>query len=110
MDNIEKYVTDSNITHFLDTLENEPDGPMRSVFKDLLLHEEDRFGKLSERLEVAEDCLSKCSKRIRDQRDRIAGMDGDHPRLAVAKKVLTNMLDIRAVVQAHKDRLKNMLD
>lgn len=110
MDNVERYVSDLNINHFLDTLEKEPDGPMRSVLKNLLLREENRFAKLSERLETAENCLSKCARRIREQRDRIAGMDGNHPHLASAKRLLANMLDIHAVVQAEKDRLKNMLD
>lgn len=110
MDGIEKYVTELNISLFIDLLEEEHDGARRSHLKKLLLAEEDRFARMAERLQVAENCLVKCAQRVNELRVRVDGMTPDHPHRAVAQRVLENLLDIEAVVQDHKNRLKNLLN
>jgi hypothetical protein len=107
---MEKYDTQQNIALFLNLLEEQPEGAYRERLKGLLLQEEDRFGKIAERLGIAETVLETCSVRIRDQRVRINGMDGNHPRLAMANFLLANMLDIHSVVKSHRDYLQNTLD
>lgn len=107
MDHVDRYVAHSNVCRFLDQLEREPDGSMRSVLQRLLLAEEDRFAKHSERLAMAETAYAMCQQRVREQRSRIANIGEDDPRMASAKRLLANMVDSLWIVQTQRDRLKS---
>ncbi|HVZ27581.1 MAG TPA: hypothetical protein VG798_02905 [Rhizomicrobium sp.] len=109
MDQAAKFVAQANIGRFLGLLEREQDTVRCSLWTRLLIAEEDRFAQISERLEIAENCLATCSRHIVNQRGRLASMDGTDSRLVVAKLLLSNLLDVRAAVEAHITMLKKDL-
>ncbi|HWC63636.1 MAG TPA: hypothetical protein VG501_08440 [Rhizomicrobium sp.] len=106
MDGAHKYVTEQNISRFMSALEHEADPAQRSVLTRLLIAEEDRFGRASERLEIAQQCLEKCSQRIAIFRARIDALEPDHPLCEIARRTLANMLAVRKTITSRIAHLK----
>lgn len=108
MEHVERDVFQSKISRFVDLLVQESQGALVDL-ENALLAEEDRGASRSERLEIAETAFAKCAQRIREQRACIANLGGDDPKLAAAKRVLSNLRDILIVIQSERDRLKYTL-
>ena len=110
MDHLERYVTEENLALFVDLIEQEQDDCQRTLLKNMLVAEENRYAANAERLDVAELCRDKCLKRIDAQRSRIAAMRDGHPHKATAELFLANLLDLQALVEFRITGLKRRID
>jgi hypothetical protein len=109
MDSIEKFVAELNISRFVSQLEIEADPMQRQLWTKLLLAEENRFAKLSERLDMSERCLEGCNGRIREQQERMGRMDESHPQFESAKAFLANLHEIEHSVSAYRKTLMALM-
>ena len=106
MDATEKYVAELNISRFVTLVGQEDGDEKRSVLTTLLIAEVDRFGKASERLDIAEKCRGKCVDQINRSRSRLKTVPPSHPDLALAHRVLANMIEIQQVIETYISNLK----
>jgi hypothetical protein len=90
MDEIDRFVGDSNIANFVDRLATERDSAKRETLKRLLLEEENRFGATDERLSMAERHLTNGQALIVRQVNLIAKLDGNGRDTGEARRTLQN--------------------
>ena len=109
MDHRERFVTNENVARFMRLIEQEPSDTQRSLWKNLLVAEEDRYASEIEKLHLTERCRERCLQRIREQRSRVAAMNDGHPHVKEANLFLANLLDMLALIEFRIDRLKERL-
>lgn len=110
MDETQKFVSELNISRFLDWLAADQEPAQRALRTRLLIAEEDRFGSAAEKLDMVEHCLESCASRIMAQRLRLEGMPPDHPQRAPAERLLMNMIETRSCVRHRRDCLRKALE
>lgn len=110
MDLIERTVARANIARFLSAIELEQDRNKRAALTDLLKREEDRFGRLSERLDLVVQHRAQTEARIVEQRERILGLDAGSPYLPKAEALLENLLEIRTTLDLYIRNTQKSLD
>ena len=103
MDTVERFVAESNISHFLEMLEREPDSAQRTIWNQMMLAEAARFGEIVERLEIIERSLEICSERIARQKAVVDGLGDGSPRLEMAKTLLANLRESLMFMQVCRD-------
>ncbi|CDX56164.1 conserved hypothetical protein [Mesorhizobium plurifarium] len=88
---MDRFIARENIKHFVDRLHTETDQRTRSTLQKLLIAEEDKLAKLSERLDVMDHNVLRITDLAVMQRARLNGahMDGDGA--ALARRHLENL-------------------
>ena len=105
MDDVQKFVTGLNISRFLDSLTVEQDRSRRNLWTQLLIAEIDRFGALDERLNLLDDCMESCSRRIAAQRARFLEPHGDGLDHELEGAYLANLIEIEHSIRARRLQL-----
>jgi hypothetical protein len=105
MDDVQKFVTGLNISRFLDSLTVERDRSRRNLWTQLLIAEIDRFGALDERLNLLDDCMESCSRRIAAQRARFQEPHGDGLDRELEDAYLANLIEIEHSIRARRVHL-----
>ncbi len=110
MDGLERSITHNNISRFFDLLTGEVDPGKRSVLQELLISEENRFARWTERLDTVDQWLSKCDGHIEKigkllDDHRAAGRDGHE-----TERLLKNLRDIKAILGKHREYVRKTAD
>lgn len=88
MDQIEQFVSDLNISNFVDQLGRERDAKNQSMLKRLLIEEENKFGATAERLNMVDRHIFDAAIRIARQKELVAQLKGKGRDPADAEKTL----------------------
>jgi hypothetical protein len=103
---MEKFVHRQNLEHFVERLETETAPRARNVLMSLLIEEEDRFGTWSQRADQADCYIARGEAQIRRQEEALAMLRPDDPKAPVAGRVLTNLRQIVAILEAYRRGLE----
>ena len=110
MDRMLEFIGKRNIDLFVSRLETEADTGLRSSVRRLLLEEEDRFGQLSERLEIAAQHLRRGAERIREQRSLVSRLERDGRDAELARQTLGHLEDIQQLFACFQQSLLDMMN
>ncbi|MEW6634439.1 MAG: hypothetical protein AB1440_26480 [Pseudomonadota bacterium] len=88
----------------------ETDGQVRSTLRSLLVAEEDKFARLSERLDVVDQNLLRVADRTTQQRSILDGLPGDGDGAALARRYLENLEQLHELFAATRRRMITEMD
>lgn len=111
MDTTKRFVCEANIARFIGQLERSTDDETQHVLRQLLIDEEDRFGRYAALLDITDRHIQQATDRIAQQQQRLDRLMADGRNTAQAEQVLQNMrkvgeflVDIRKSWAASVDR------
>jgi hypothetical protein len=82
-DDAAQFVCDLNVKRFAEKLRSERDADMRMSLKKLLVEEEDKFGRRTERVRNIERYIAEGSRRIASQNSLIEKLKVNGPRRSI---------------------------
>ncbi|CDX31821.1 conserved hypothetical protein [Mesorhizobium sp. ORS 3359] len=88
---MDRFIARENIKHFVDRLQTETDDGIRATVQGLLIAEEDKFAKLSERLDMVDQNILRIADLATLQRARVNDMHPDGDGAALAHRHLENL-------------------
>lgn len=110
MDPMREFIGRRNIELFVSHLETEADLNSRSAVRRLLVEEEDKFGRLCERLDILDQYIERTADHIRKQKERLDMMEDDESEIDLARRILANLEDIHRLFLDHRSAVKEELD
>lgn len=97
-----RFVARQNIDLFVDRLELESDVKLRSTLWQLLVEEEDRYGELSEQLDLVDNSIRRAEVCITDQSARVARLEQDGVDASLARSTLNNFEHLHGLLLEHR--------
>ncbi|RWA77574.1 MAG: hypothetical protein EOQ28_02235 [Mesorhizobium sp.] len=101
------FVHRENIKHFADRLATETDEATRATLKTLLIAEEDKFAKLSERLDIVDQNILRIADLAVLQRTRVNDIRLDDDGADLARRHLQNLEQLYDLFVASRQRVVN---
>ncbi|MEX6508439.1 hypothetical protein [Jiella sp. M17.18] len=105
VDDSHPFIIQQNIELFVRRLEIEDAPNRRSQLRRMLVEEENRFGQLTEQLQMLEDNRQKAARRLEAQRELIKRLAGDGKDTSLARRTLENFEDIARLFDAHRETI-----
>ena len=110
MDEIERFVAEQNVKSFANRLQGEEDSAKRGTLQRLMIAEEDKFAKISERLEIVERLVEDCGASIKRFISLLPDRgDGNYDAMLL-ESLLKNLSDLRAFLCVRRQQLQEELD
>jgi hypothetical protein len=105
-----QFVSDLNVSRFLDRLQLAHDPSIRASLQRLLLEEEDNFGDRAERLHNAQRHIAEGYSRIERQKALLAKLKADRKDVRLAERTLSNLLEIQRILEQYRQSVLHALD
>jgi hypothetical protein len=104
-DNTAQFVCDLNVKRFVEKLRSERDPDMRMSLKKVLVEEEDKFGRSTERVRNVERYIAKGSRRIASQKESLVErLKANGRDIRLAERTLNNLVEIQRLFQQYCHR------
>lgn len=107
---MDRFIARENIKHFVDRLQTETDDCTRATVQRLLIAEEDKFAKLSERLDMVDQNILRIADLAVLQRAKVNDMRLDGDGAALAHRHLANLEQLYELFVTSRQRVVIMMD
>ena len=105
-----KFILEQNLLRFSSRLPSEADPATRQTLRRLLIEEEDRYGKLNERLERAEMLILSWQGHVQRQQALVASLKLDGRDPSRADELLRSMRESLAIFERYRNNLVELID
>jgi hypothetical protein len=102
---LERFVHEQNLTRYIDLLESAAYPAEVGQLQKLLIEEEDRFGSLEQRIDQADDLISRGLANLRRQQELVARLHEDGHDTAKAETVMRAMHQMIEVMGRYRRSL-----
>lgn len=109
MDKIERFLIDGNVSRLFDRAVNEPSAHQRALLSRMMIEQENKFARASERLGIVDDYIAKCNTWISKQY-KFVETGASHSDSLKHLGVLNSLTELRSCLQAFRDLLSQQLD